>query len=77
VSRLIDRLVTKGFVRRERATDDRRMLECFITGKGLALLEKLDAPMDQADDQLGTMLTPHGVDTLNRLLAQARGDERR
>ena len=76
VSRLIDRLVAKSLVRRDRSSDDRRMLECFITGKGLELLARLDARVDQADADVLRGLSPQAIETLNGLLSQIREDNR-
>jgi DNA-binding MarR family transcriptional regulator len=42
VTRLLDRLEAKDLVRRQRCPKDRRQHLCWITDKGLALLEKLD-----------------------------------
>ena len=43
VTRLLDRLEAKELVRRQRCPKDRRQHLCWITPKGLALLEKIDA----------------------------------
>ena len=56
VTRLIDRLVAKNWVSRERARDDRRRVDCRITEDGLALLESLEDPMNRFDDELFGML---------------------
>ena len=72
VSRLIDRLVAKSLVRRDRATDDRRRLECFITGKGLELLARMDAVVDHADASVLKALTPSEIASLNVLLSKVR-----
>lgn len=72
VSRLIDRLVAKGLVRRERATDDRRLLECYITEEGLAVLARLDATMEAAESRLLAHLSAREVATLVDLLALVR-----
>ena len=50
VTRLLDRLETKELVRRQRCPRDRRQHLCWITAKGLALLEKLDAIAARAHD---------------------------
>ncbi len=42
VTRLLDRLETKELVRRQRCPTDRRQHLCWITAKGLAVLEKID-----------------------------------
>jgi DNA-binding MarR family transcriptional regulator len=56
VTRLIDRMERKGWVRRERCTDDRRRVWCLITESGLALLAALDEPVGDLDDGLSRAL---------------------
>jgi len=43
VTRLLDRLEAKELVRRQRCAKDRRQHLCWITAKGLTVLEKIDA----------------------------------
>jgi DNA-binding MarR family transcriptional regulator len=50
VTRLLDRLEAKEFVRRQRCPKDRRQHLCWIAPKGLALLQKLDAFTSRAPD---------------------------
>ena len=47
VTRLLDRLQAKGFVRRQRSADDRRQIRCWIEPGGLILLERLEEAMRQ------------------------------
>jgi MarR family transcriptional regulator, organic hydroperoxide resistance regulator len=75
VSRLIERLVAKGLVRRDRGRDDRRLLECSITDAGLQLLARLDRPMDRADVELLEPLGQGRIKTLIGLLAEIRGQQ--
>lgn len=49
ITRLLDRLEEKGLVRRERGREDRRVVQCWITLAGLALLSGLDTPMKEAE----------------------------
>jgi DNA-binding MarR family transcriptional regulator len=42
VTRLLDRLEAKELVKRQRCPKDRRQHLCWITAKGLALLQKID-----------------------------------
>ena len=72
VSRLIDRLVGKGLVRRARSAEDRRMLECYITPQGLELLQRLDDDVAQTDAAVLAGLTGKEVTMLNELLARVR-----
>ena len=50
VTRLLDRLEAKELVRRQRCPKDRRQHLCWISGKGLAVLEKLDVVTSRAHD---------------------------
>ena len=72
VSRLLDRLVAKGLVRRERSAQDRRMLECFVTERGLQLLSKLEDPVNRADAEALRGLTRRELTILNQLLSRIR-----
>ena len=72
VSRLLDRLVAKKLIRRERAATDRRMIECFVTPKGLQVLERLDDAVTQADEAAVSMLSGRELDTLADLLERIR-----
>jgi len=46
VTRLIDRLEKAGLVRRERSSQDRRVVRVHITEAGAALLRRLDEPVE-------------------------------
>ena len=72
VSRLLERMVVKKLVRRDRAGTDRRMIECFVTAKGLELLERLDEPVTRADEAAVNMLTAAELDTLADFLERIR-----
>jgi DNA-binding MarR family transcriptional regulator len=52
ITRLLDRLEAKGFVKRQRCPKDRRQHLCWITRKGAALLEKLDGPALELGEQV-------------------------
>ena len=49
ITRLLTRLVRKGWVRRRRDGDDRRVVICRITAAGRRLLRQLDGPVAAAD----------------------------
>jgi DNA-binding MarR family transcriptional regulator len=54
MTRLIDKLEARGWVRRERRAQNRRVVEVSITKSGLKLLEELDEPVRAcAEQQLG------------------------
>jgi DNA-binding MarR family transcriptional regulator len=50
ITRLLDRLEKAGYARRERTSADRRQVHCFITPKGLEILQTLDEEMRAADE---------------------------
>ena len=53
-TRLLDRLEKMGLVSRARNTEDRRVVTSKITPRGLALLEKVAAPLKQLEeDEVG------------------------
>lgn len=74
ITRLLDRLEAKGFVKRQRCPQDRRQHLCWITPKSAALLEKLDAPMIQFGEYLMKGLKPEERTTLIRLLDALRAE---
>jgi MarR family transcriptional regulator, organic hydroperoxide resistance regulator len=72
ISRLLDRLVAKKLIQRERCSEDRRRLECSITAKGLELLARLDEPVLAADSAAMDGLTAREVATLSDILTRIR-----
>lgn len=72
ITRLLDKLESKKLVRRERPSDDRRQVLCYITQAGLNLLRKLDAPLKEQASQALRALTPPELDALIRLLTLIR-----
>src|SRR4051812_10748390 len=51
ITRLLDKLEKAGLARRERTSPDRRQVLCYITPKGLDVLNMLDEEMRIADDK--------------------------
>lgn len=76
VTRLIDRMEKKGWVRRQRCTEDRRRVWCQITDEGLELLARLDGPIDAVDDIIAGALDEeeldHFIEYMNRTRAHIR-----
>ncbi|HPH84794.1 MAG TPA: MarR family transcriptional regulator [Ferruginibacter sp.] len=70
-SRIVDRLVLKGLVKKNTCTNDKRLVDVSITDKGRKLLEKLDLFEAEMDAVLGTLSTEE-VNTLNSLLDKIR-----
>ncbi len=73
LTRLIDRLETKGLVARRRCKEDRRQVFCEITDAGLELLAGLDPAMNDADERSLAMLDAGEQRMLIDLLAKVRG----
>lgn len=72
ITRLIDRLLKKGLVERERPPGDRRQVLCHITAQGLAVLEELDGPVSDLDDRCLAMLDKAEQQALIGLLDRVR-----
>jgi DNA-binding MarR family transcriptional regulator len=72
VTRMIDRLETKGLVERRRSTEDRRQVFCRITKQGEALMKRLDPLVDAHDERLFAALTKQETRELIRLLDKVR-----
>ncbi len=72
VTRLLDRIEAKGWVARERCTEDRRQVLVSITPAGLELLARMDETVNGADaDALG-MLDDADTERLIELLDRIR-----
>jgi DNA-binding MarR family transcriptional regulator len=69
ITRLIDRLVAKHLVVRERSEEDRRQVWCRITPEGLRLLARLDRPVADLDRAVVAGLPRADQEHLAELLA--------
>ena len=72
ITRLLDRLDTRGFVSRNRDTEDRRTVLARITPQGLRLLAKLDEPIQAAHRRVLGHLGRERLVELGELLREAR-----
>ena len=54
-SRIVDRLIAKGLVKKITCKEDRRLVDVIITDKGKKLLERLDLRQDEIDGVLGNI----------------------
>jgi DNA-binding MarR family transcriptional regulator len=70
-SRIVDRLITKGLVKKITCKTDRRLVDVIITDKGKKLLERLDARQDEIDGVLGH-LSENDATMLSHLLDKIR-----
>jgi DNA-binding MarR family transcriptional regulator len=72
ITRLLDKLDSAGYVARDRSSPDRRQVLCHITAAGLAMLARLDAPMDAVSDTALAPLDQAEQATLLTLLGAIR-----
>lgn len=72
ITRLLDRLESKGLVRRQRCPKDRRQHLCWITQEGLDLLAALDEPVVKHSRAMLSGLTREEQTDLLRLLERVR-----
>ncbi len=69
---LLDRLEAQGHIRRQRCTEDRRVVYIELTDSSKDLLRQMDAPVNELHHQLVGHLTPTELKQLSRLLEKAR-----
>lgn len=70
-SRLVDRLIDKGYVRKRKDPNDGRLVQVFIKYEGLRLLAQIEDRMDELDKQF-SLLGEDEAEQLNLLLEKAR-----
>ena len=70
-SRIVDRLIIKGLVKKTICKTDRRLVDGTITDKGKKLLLKLDEHQDEMDKVVGN-LSETEAKQLNELLDKIR-----
>ncbi len=72
MTRLLDRLESRGLIDRERLSENRRVVLIGITSAGVELLDSLADPVRQCHAQQLGHMTPKQLATLNRLLNRCR-----
>jgi MarR family transcriptional regulator, 2-MHQ and catechol-resistance regulon repressor len=72
-SRIVDRMVTKGLVKKVVCTKDKRLVDVTITEKGQKLLKRLDLEQDHMEAVMQT-LTEEEAAQLSDLLEKLRGE---
>jgi len=75
ITRLLDRLERSGLVERHRDPNDRRVVRAALTSEGHALVERMEAPLDEAFHALFDHLDEDELDQLTQLLKKARRAE--
>jgi len=72
ITRLIDKLVAAGLVRRERRSADRRQVLCWITPAGLEILARLQDGIQKSHQEVMGSLTDDELQRLMTLLERIR-----
>jgi len=72
ITRLLGRLEKRKLITRRRQAEDRRTVVARITPVGLALLGRLDEPVEQAHRRQLGHLGPKRLEQLSELLAACR-----
>lgn len=70
-SRIVDRLIAKGLVKKITCKKDRRLVDVIITDKGKKMLERLDFRQDEIDGVMGN-LSENDANILSNLLDKIR-----
>ena len=70
-SRIVDRLIAKGLVKKITCKTDRRLVDVIITDKGKKLLENLDARQKEMDEVLAN-ISEEEANILSNLLDKIR-----
>ncbi len=72
ITRLLDRLVKRGLVTRQRDSEDRRVVRATITPNGLELLTPLDQPLLDAHRRSLSVLSQRELRSLIKMLERIR-----
>lgn len=72
-TRLMDKLIEKGFIERTRCVSDRRVVYVQITQKGLTILKKIDEKF-AGSSFMPTSLSDSEANTLSDLLDKVRAE---
>ena len=76
-TRLMDKLIDKGLISRERCSEDRRVVYVKITKDGLSLLKKIDDIFEENTDLFIPSLTDEEANLLSDLLDKLRDGVRK
>lgn len=67
-TRLVDKLITKDFVRRNTCPENRRKIEIWLTDAGMQALKEMDLAVEAAEQSLMNALNDDHLENLNELL---------
>ena len=71
-SRIVDRLVIKGLVKKSTCSKDKRLVDVLITDKGQKLLKKIDTEVDHVTTIMANLSDKEAAD-LSDVLDKLRG----
>jgi len=71
-TRLVDKLISKGYVKRSICKNNRRKVEIVITQAGLSLLSSIDPVIDAKETAMTSNLNHQELETLNTLLLKLK-----
>ena len=71
-SRLVDKLIEKGFVKRKICKENRRKVDIFITSKGLEVIESLEPTLLAKEDELTSSLSKKELEQLLYLVTKLK-----
>ena len=74
-SRIVDRLLKKKLVTRKTKREDKRLVDVVISENGIALLARMDKPLEDYMKKMFTRLSARDMDQLNKLLDKIRDDD--
>ena len=69
-TRLVDKLITKGYAERKTCPENRRKVEIRLTDAGLSALLEMDRVVEQAEGELIGGMNPEDLKSINNLLDQ-------
>ncbi len=72
MTRLLDRMEKRGFITRERQTDDRRVVRARVTPQALSLLRTLDQPVHALHKRQFRHISASRLKILSDLLQEVR-----
>jgi DNA-binding MarR family transcriptional regulator len=76
ITRILDKLVTKGLAQRNECNQNRRKIDITITDKGLALLNNADHAVEKSYGKIKTVLNPQQAALLSDLMDIIRSGDK-
>lgn len=71
-SRLVDKLIEKGLVKRAVCKENRRKVDIFITKKGLDLLKEIEPTLDKSEKEITAALSKKEMEQLLQLITKIK-----